>query len=93
MSLPPNVRRSAIERILKKLPNEVLRAKALVKIIEAPGAKWLFERANNEINSSLITVSDTTHLSSSLLCVGLELNTSDIKEIVSDEFGFPAELK
>tara|TARA_B100001939_G_scaffold338216_1_gene343536 strand:- start:570 stop:1472 length:903 start_codon:yes stop_codon:yes gene_type:complete len=93
VSLPPKVRRSAIERILKKLPNEVLRAKALVKIIEAPGAKWLFERANNEINSSLITVSYTTHLSSSLLCVGLELNTSDIKEIVSDEFGYPAELK
>ena len=87
------VRRSAIERVLKKLPNEVLRAKALVKIIEAPGAKWLFERANNEINSSPIPGPDVSHLSSSLLCVGLELNASDIKEIVSDEFGYPAELK
>ena len=93
VSLPPKVRRSAIERVLKKLPHGVLRAKALVKIIEAPGAKWLFERANNEINSSPIPGPDVSHLSSSLLCVGLELNASDIKEIVSDEFGYQAELK
>ena len=93
VSLPPKVKRSAIERVLKKLPKEVLRAKVLVKIIEVPGAKWLFERANNEINSSPIPDPDATHLSSSLLCVGLELNASDIKEIVSDEFGFSAEIK
>ena len=93
VSLPPKVRNLSMERLLKKLPKEVLRAKALVKINEAPGAKWLFEKAINEIYSSPIPGPDVSHLSSSLLCVGLELNASDIKKIVSDEFGYQAELK
>ena len=92
VSLPPKVRNSSIQRLLKKLPKEVLRAKALVKIIEQPGSRWLFERVGNEISPSPISVSDITHLSSSLLCIGLELDASKIKQLVSDEFGYASEV-
>ena len=92
VSLPPKVRNSSMERLLKKLPKEVLRAKALVKVIEQPGSRWLFERVGNEISPSPISVSDISNLSSSLLCTGLELDTSKIKQLVSDEFGYASEV-
>ena len=92
VSLPPKVRNSSMERLLKKLPKEVLRAKALVKVIEQPGSRWLFERVGNEISPSPISVSDISNLSSSLLCIGLELDTSKIKQLVSDEFGYASEI-
>ena len=92
VSLPPKVRNSSMERLLKKLPKEVLRAKALVKVIEQPGSRWLFERVGNEISPSPISVSDITNLSSSLLCIGLDLDALKIKQLVSDEFGYASEL-
>jgi len=92
VSLPPKVRNSSMERLLKKLPKEVLRAKALVKVIEQPGSRWLFERVDNEISPSPISVSDISNLSSSLLCIGLELEASKIKQLVSDEFGYASEV-
>ena len=49
-----------------------------------------FEEPITKFDSSPIPGPDVSHLSSSLTCVGLELNASDIKEIVSDEFGYPA---
>lgn len=92
VSLPPKVRNLSMERLLKKLPKEVLRAKALVKVIEQPGSRWLFERVGNEISPSPISVSDITNLSSSLLCIGLDLDALKIKQLVSDEFGYASEL-
>ena len=92
VSLPPKVRNSSMERLLKKLPKEVLRAKALVKVIEQPGSRWLFERVGNEISPSPISVSDITNLSSSLLCIGLDLDALKIKQLVSDEFGCASEV-
>ena len=92
VSLPPKVRNSSMERLLKKLPKEVLRAKALVKVIEQPGSRWLFERVGNEVSPSPISVSDITNLSSSLLCIGLDLDALKIKQLVSDEFGYASEL-
>ena len=92
LSLPPKVRNSSMERLLKKLPKEVLRAKALVKVIEQPGSRWLFERVGNEISPSPISVSDIGNLSSSLLCIGLDVDASEIKQLVSDEFGYASEV-
>ena len=92
VSLPSKVRNSSMERLLKNLPKEVLRAKALVKVIEQPGSRWLFERVGNEISPSPISVSDISNLSSSLLCIGLELEASKIKQLVSDEFGYASEV-
>ena len=92
VSLPPKVRNSSMERLLKKLPKEVLRAKALVKVIEQPGSRWLVERVGNEISPTPISVSDISNLSSSLLCIGFELDVSKIKQLVSDEFGYASEV-
>ncbi len=85
--LPPKVHRAAIERLLDRLPDGVLRAKALVKLVDAPGSRWLFERSGNEVSPSPIPVPGITHLSPSLLCMGLQLDPGRITTLVSDAFG------
>lgn len=93
ISLPPKVRRVAIERLLKNLPFEVLRAKAFVKLVEEPGTRWLFEKVGSDLSPAPISIQSITHLSSSLLCVGLELDVEKIRKIVIDEFGYFPEIQ
>jgi len=40
-----------------------------------------------------ISIQSITHLSSSLLCVGLELDVEKIRKIVIDEFGYFPEIQ
>lgn len=93
LSLPSKVRRTAIENVLKKLPDEVLRAKALVKLVEEPGVRWIFEKAGTELSPTPTPVPNITHSSSSLLCVGLELEVKAITKLVIDEFGYHPEIQ
>jgi len=86
--LPPKLRRSAIEGLLERLPAEVLRAKALVKLVEEPGTRWLFERSGDEVSPSPIPVPGITRLSPSLLCIGIRLDPEPIRRLVSDQFGY-----
>lgn len=91
ISLPPKVRRTAIERLLSRLPDGVLRAKALVKLVEEPGTRWLFEKSGCEVSPSPIPVPGITRLPSSLLCVGLQLDPEPIRTLVANEFGYAPE--
>ena len=93
LSLPSKVRRTAIENVLKKLPDEVLRAKALVKLVEEPGVRWIFEKAGTELSPSPTPVPNIIHSSSSLLCVGLELDVKAITKLIIDEFGYHPEIQ
>ena len=93
LSLPSKVRRTAIENVLKKLPVEVLRAKALVKLVEEPGMRWIFEKVGTELPPAPTPVPNITHLSSSLLCVGLQLEVNSIRKLIIDEFGFRPEIQ
>ncbi len=86
-SLPPRVRRIAIERLLSKLPIAVLRAKALVKTVEEPGMRWLFQRSGSEVSPSPIPLRGGSTLPASLLCVGWGLDKDAIRGLVVDEFG------
>jgi G3E family GTPase len=86
-SLPSRVRRIAIERLLSKLPIAVLRAKALVKTVEEPGMRWLFQRSGSEVSPSPIPVRGGSTLPASLLCVGWGLDKDEIRGLVIDEFG------
>ncbi|MGI9240115.1 MAG: GTP-binding protein [Verrucomicrobiales bacterium] len=88
--LPPKLRRSSVERLLNKLPDEVLRAKALVKTVEEPGTRWLFERCGTEVSPSPIPVRGVTRLPSSLTCTGIRLNPDAIRNLVSVAFGTAA---
>ncbi|HQZ27718.1 MAG TPA: hypothetical protein PK648_06185 [Verrucomicrobiales bacterium] len=42
--LPGRYRARQVVDFLEALPDEVVRAKALVRLSEAPGSRWLFER-------------------------------------------------
>jgi len=86
--LPPKVRRAGIEHLLRNLPGGVLRAKALVKTVEDPGNRWLFERCGREVSPSPIPVPGTPSVSSPLLCMGLDLDLAAIRLLVSEEFGY-----
>ena len=87
ISLPSKVRRIAIERLLGRLPAAVLRAKALVKTVEDPGMRWLFQRSGSQVSPSPTPMNDITTLSSSLLCVGMGLDKEVIRGLVLEEFG------
>ena len=86
--LPPKVRRAGIEQLLMNLPTSVLRAKALVKTVEDPGSQWLFERCGHEVSPSPLPVPAATSIPSSLLCMGVNLDSAVIKRLVSEEFGY-----
>ncbi|HBM78980.1 MAG TPA: hypothetical protein DD438_12795 [Verrucomicrobiales bacterium] len=74
--------------MLRNLPGGVLRAKALVKTVEDPGSRWLFERCGREVSPSPIPVPSTSSVSSSLLCMGMDLDSAAIRLLVSEEFGY-----
>ena len=86
--LPPKVRRAGIEQLLMNLPDSVLRAKALVKTVEDPGSQWLFERCGREVSPSPLPVPAGTRIPSSLLCMGMNLDSAAIRMLVSEEFGY-----
>ena len=86
--LPGKVRTTSVERLLDRLPKSVLRAKALVKLIEEPGTRWLFERSGDEVAPSPTPVPGITRTSPSLLCIGFQLDPDPIRELVSEEFGY-----
>ena len=86
--LPPKVRRAGIEQLLMNLPDSVLRAKALVKTVEDPGSQWLFERCGREVSPSPLPVPAGTRIRSSLLCMGMNLDSAAIRMLVSEEFGY-----
>ena len=85
--LPQKVRTVSINRVLQKLPNWVLRAKALVKLLEEPGCRWLFERVGSDLIPQPLPVHGITRAGSSLVCIGPQLNTQELHEIVAAEFG------
>ena len=66
----------------------MLRAKALVKTVEDPGTRWLYERCGSEVSPSPIPVPGIPSVSSSLLCMGMDLDLAAIRLLVSEEFGY-----
>lgn len=89
-SLPSKVRRVGIERLLAELPTTVLRAKALVKTVDEPGTRWLFERAGTEVAADPLPAPGFTEFPSSLMCVGVGLESPGIRASIRREFGFDA---
>lgn len=85
--LPSRVRKDAIRNLLSDLPPWVLRAKALVKLVEEPGCRWLFERVGSEPISSPLPVSSIRNTSSSLICIGAQMNPGEIDQLVGKRFG------
>ena len=88
LSLPSKVRRAGIERLLADLPTTVLRAKALVKTVDEPGTRWLFERTGTELAANPSAAPGFSDIPSSLMCVGVGLEAPGIFASIRREFGF-----
>ena len=54
--LPGRVRQRSVEKLLADLPDWVVRIKILVKLIETPGDKWLFQRSGTDPVSEPVRV-------------------------------------
>jgi len=85
--LPGRYRGPQIVRFLEDLPDEVVRAKALVKLREAPGSHWLFERTGRWPVEQPAKVHDLSRVSASLMCIGPGLDPSALREMVKSSFG------
>ena len=87
IKLPHKVRTASITRLLRQLPKWVMRAKALVKLVEEPGCKWLFEKVGDEVIPHPLPVYDLRHASSSIVCIGPRLDKEELQALVVTEFG------
>ncbi|MDF1826016.1 MAG: GTP-binding protein [Verrucomicrobiales bacterium] len=86
--LPGRFRKYQIQRLLELLPDEVVRAKALVKLTDPPGTRWLFERTGREAVSEPVEVKNLPNTKTSLVCIGPALNPGDLDATVTRHFGW-----
>ncbi|NRB74666.1 MAG: hypothetical protein HRU46_09945 [Verrucomicrobiales bacterium] len=89
--LPGRVRQRSVEKLLADLPDWVIRIKVLVKLIEKPGDKWLFQRSGTDPVSEPIRIPEAEHISNSLICIGPKPDSEFINELVCKHFGGEAE--
>ncbi len=85
--LPGRVRRRSIEKLLAELPEWVIRAKAVVKLIEHPGGKWLFQRSGTDLSTEPILISHADLVTSSLVCIGPMPDIEILSKLVRKHFG------
>lgn len=85
--LPPKVRRESILTFLKNLPDWVIRAKALVSLVDAPGCRWLFQRSGFDPIPPPLPTPDIEKVPPSLVCVGAQLDPEALREMAIEHFG------
>lgn len=90
LPLPPRVRRHSIEQLIAELPDRIIRVKALVKLVEEPGSRWLFQRTGSEPLQPPVAVPGICHVPASLICIGPGLDEHELKARIDFHFGkFP----
>lgn len=85
--LPSRVRRRTIEDLLVSLPDWVIRAKALVKLVESPGENVLFQRSGSDPLPPPFPVPHIDKVSPSLVCIGACLDKDVIQKLAEEHFG------
>ena len=85
--LPDKVDGKGIQRLMNSLPNWVIRAKALVRIVDKTGFRWLFEKVGNELIQNPIPTYELPSTPSSLMCIGPKLDPDKLRRLVETEFG------
>lgn len=85
--MPGRYRREQIVRLLEELPGEVARAKALVKLKDHPGRRWLFERTGAHPVQTPQPVDGMPRTPASLVCIGPRLDPGKLRELVQKHFG------
>ncbi len=85
--LPDKVDNKVMQRLMNSLPDWVLRAKALVSIVDKPEHRWLFEKVGAQLIQNQIPIYELPDTPSSLMCIGPKLAPGKIKQLVELEFG------
>lgn len=85
--LPAKVRRESLLNLLKSLPDWVIRAKALVSLVDAPGCRWLFQRSGFDPIPPPLPTPDIERVPPSLVCVGAHLDPEALRALAETHFG------
>ena len=82
-ALPESVGLQPMKALIKALPSWVLRAKALVRLHDKPGCRWLFEKVGKESLISPIPSQELLKTPASLMCIGAQLNPDELQQLVT----------
>ncbi len=85
--LPDKVDSQRMGKLMDSLPNWVLRAKALVNIVDKPEYRWLYEKVGTELIQNPIPTYELPNAPSSLMCIGPKLAPGKIRSLIGSEFG------
>lgn len=85
--MPGRYRGQQVIRFMESLPDEVVRAKALVRLREAPGSRFLFERTGRHPVEAPQQIDSLSRVSTSLICIGPGIEPSKLREMVMTSFG------
>lgn len=85
--LPDTIGRAAMWRFLSRLPDGVIRAKALVSVSGEPGVRRLFERVGAELMGDPLEVPVSDRVPASVICIGPDLDPEELLLIARREFG------
>ena len=80
--LPGRYRRNQVIDLLEALPDEVVRAKAMVEIEESPDVRWLFQRTGRDPVDKPVEVANLSRTPASLVCVGPCLAPESLRALV-----------
>ncbi len=85
--LPGRYRSGQMVRFLEALPEVVVRAKALVRLHDRPGSRWLFGRSGRDPVGEPCEVEGLSRTSTSLVCIGPGLDPSALRALAREHFG------
>ena len=75
-------RRDQMTDLLEALPDEVVRAKALVSLEDAPGSRWLFQRTGDHPIDEPQQVDGLSRAPAALVCIGPALDPETLQGLV-----------
>lgn len=78
--MPGRYQSEQIIRLLEALPDEVVRAKALVELEGTPDSRWLFNRTGRHPVEDPEQVEGLTRTPASLLCIGPNLSPKKLRD-------------
>jgi len=83
--LPGRYRGEDLIALLEALPPVVVRAKALVRLRDRPGSRWLFGRSTDDPVGEPYEVDGLAKAPSSLVCIGPGLDPAAIRALVEEQ--------
>jgi G3E family GTPase len=89
VQLPGRYRGEDLIALLEALPPVVVRAKALVRLLDRPGSRWLYGRCDGDPVGDPYEVDGLVKAPSSLVCIGPGLDPAAIRALVEQCLGAP----